>query len=238
MTQPPTARGLARVLFVPHDLLSGELRESFLDRESFLVRTAVDADTALAMAEVWRPSLVVFRSELDGIRVSDFCLRMRAARSAAAPKLVMLTEQVTGSMDDVVEAGSDCHLISPVDNTQLLDTIAALLEVAQRRSPRAALDTLVHARGFAETDSSSGATLANCLNVSEDGMLLECNHQLQLNSEGCLQFFLPGAAQRLQLRAVVRLAVDEIRQHYAIEWRDIAATDRKLIRRYVEGAGA
>ena len=40
----------SRVLFVPENLVTGELRESFLDRASFLVRTAQDADIALSMA--------------------------------------------------------------------------------------------------------------------------------------------------------------------------------------------
>lgn len=223
------------MLFVPDDLLTGELKESFLDRESFLVRTASDADTALAMADVWRPSLVVLRSDLAGIRVSDFCNRLRVARNATAPKLVMLTEQLGNAIDDAVDAAADCHLICPVDTEQLLHTIAALLEVAQRRSPRAALDTLVQTQGFPNAEGERDATLGNCLNVSEDGMLLECTRQLQIDTEGSLQFFLPGAAQRLQLRGVVRLAVDEIRQHYAIEWRDIAAAERSLIKRYVQG---
>jgi CheY-like chemotaxis protein len=237
MTEASTPRGLSRVLFVPDDLLTGELRESFLDRESFLVRTASDADTALAMAEVWRPSLVVFRSDLEGVRISDFCARLRNARSAP-PKLVMLTEQVGDALNDAVDASSDCHLISPVDNAQLLATIATLLEVAQRQRPRATLETLVHADGFASVQDGDGPTMGNSLDVSEDGMLIECNRQLPIDAEGSLHFFIPGASQRLLLRGVVRMAVDEIRQHYVIEWRDMAAGERALIRRYVERTSA
>jgi CheY-like chemotaxis protein len=232
-----TRKGLSRILFVPDDLLTGEVRESFLDRASFLVRTANDADAALAMAEIWRPSLVVFRSDLDGVRASDFCQRLRNARLPKTPKLMMVTEQFGSGHEDAAGAACDCHLISPVNNEQLLITIAALLEVQRRRSPRAALETLVQAQGFLTVEGKSEPTLGNCVNVSEDGMLLECNRQLPLNTEGSVQFFLPGSSERLLLRGTVRLAIDEIRLHYAIEWQNIAPSQRSSIKRYVEECG-
>jgi hypothetical protein len=55
-----------------------------------------------------------------------------------------------------------------------------------------------------------------------------------LHTEGQLQFFLPSAGTRLSLKGIVQLAVDEVRLHYAIEFRDVPTADRNLLRRYVE----
>lgn len=231
--------GLSRVLFVPDTLVTGELRESFLDRASFLVRTAPDAEAALSMAPVWQPSLVVFRAELDGkLRIADFCARLRAVSPNHPPKLVMLTETCGDTTDDVLEAGCDCHLISPVDTAQLLTTIGALLDVSQRRSPRVVLDTLVQTIGFDEPDAPSDPTLATTINVSEEGMLIESNRQLPLRSHGSLQFFLPGGSARLDLKGEVQLAVDEVRLHYAIVFTDIKPEERALLRDYVTECSA
>jgi DNA-binding response OmpR family regulator len=221
------------VLFVPGDIVTGELNESFLDRRSMAVRTAGNADEALLMADAWQPSLVVMRSDLTGQRVSDFCSRLRALRPSQKPKMILLTEKLDGDLDDAADAGCDCHLISPVETNQLLDTIAALLELAQRRAPRASLDTLVHTSGFSDLDARTDAAFANCINISEDGMLIEHNRQLQVRSEGDLQFFLPSAGERLSLHGVVHLVVDEIRLHYAIEFTGLAPEQRSLLRDYV-----
>jgi DNA-binding response OmpR family regulator len=230
LLSPP---GPARVLFVPDDLLTGELRDSFLDRTGIQARTADGPATALAMAELWRPSVVVFRSDLSGVRVSEFCERMRAAELDRPAKLVMLTEHF-GDIDDALDASCDSHLISPVETHQLLDTIATLLDVAQRRTPRALLETLVQTKGFSDLEGANDPTLGNSINVSEDGMLLESNRQLKLHTEGQLQFFLPSAGARLSLKGVVQLAVDEVRLHYAIQFKDVAPADRNLLRRFVE----
>lgn len=226
-------RRQTRILIVPDDLLTWEVRESYLDRNTFVVRTAHHADEALAISKVWNPALVFFRSELEGMPVTRFCAELRAAAGDNPIKLLMFTDQVGAPLDDAVEAAPDAHLISPIEPDQLLDTIASLMTVPRRRSPRASIDVLVETDAFPGADSG----LANSINVSEDGMLIEANGHLPINEPGVLRFFLPGSPKRMTIKAVVRVSVDEIRLHYALEFIDLAPGHRALIRQYISQAG-
>ena len=220
------------MLIVPDDLLAAELGESFLDRGSFGVRVAATAEQALTIARLARPSLVVFRDGVPDMALAPFCRELRKACNA---KLLMLTEQIGDPALAQAEELCDAHLISPVETKQLLDTIAELLEVAQRRTRRVPLEVLVHTEGLVDGDDAVDTTLANGINISEDGMRLEASRPFRLAARGKLQFFLPDRTERLTLDAVVRVAVDEVRLTYALEFIDLAPQHRTAIRSYVAG---
>jgi hypothetical protein len=176
---------------------------------------------------------VVLRSRLGTTPVSMFCRSLKRDGQQQGPKIIMLTDHIGHSMDDATEAAADAHLVSPVEQEQLLSTIAILLGVKQRRAQRVPLEVLVHTEGFVK-DGAVDSTLANAVSLSEDGMVIESNCHLGLGSQGQLQFFLPGFGERLALSGVIRLAVDEVRLLYAVEFVDLAPQHRTEIRRYLQ----
>lgn len=202
---------------MPGDLVSGELRSSFLDRVSCSVRTATSAREAIAIASVWQPTLVAFRSSLRGISAAHFCAEIRASASPSPPRLLMLTDKIGDPLDEASDVDCDAHLVSPMDMRELVDTMAHLIDVNPRRSRRVPVEVLVQLDGFGLPPSNADK-LATSLNVNEHGMLIEAGCQLQVGQRGELLFFLPGSSDRLQVQAEVRMAVDELRLHYALEF--------------------
>ena len=75
----------------------------------------------------------------------------------------------------------------------------------------------MHLTGFGLSTAGQG-TLANAIDISELGILVEAGAQLELGTEGSLSFFLPGAEQRIVVQGVVRVALDEVLLHYALEF--------------------
>lgn len=230
---PPRLSG-NRVLIVPDDLLTHELGGTLLDRQSLRVRAAHTAAEAIAINTAWLPSLIVMRSRVNGEPVGKLCETLRRDRGDGEPHLVLVTDSV-GDMGEAADAICDAHLVSPIELTQLLSTIAELLQVRARRSTRAPIDALVHTEGFgADKDAPVDVGPGTALNVSEDGMLIESARPLAVGATGRLVFFLPGSTERLMLQGIVRTAVDEVRMWFAIELVDLAPQHRALIRRYVE----
>lgn len=220
-----------RILVVPDGLLGPELGETFLDRHSLVARTAKDATQGLTVAELWRPHLIVFRSApIEDVK--RFCA-LRAAPGTPVPKLIMITDHLQEA-DAPADAACDAHLVSPLAVEQLLSTIAELIDIPRRRCERVPIDVLVHTEGFDDGSAELDSTLSSALGLSEEGMLIEASRQLCLGKHGQLQFFLPDCAERLTLEGAVRVAVDEIRSIYVIEFVDLAPQHRALIRRYVE----
>jgi DNA-binding response OmpR family regulator len=220
-----------RILIVPDGLLGTDLRETYLDRQSLTVKTAEDAKQGLTMAELWRPHLIVFRGE-PGEDKNRFAA-LRPELDGPGPKLIMVTDRLQ-EHGGAADAACDAHLVGPLVPEQLLATIAEVLDIPRRRSERVPIDVLVHTEGFEGDVAEPSSTLSSGLFVSEEGMLVEASRQLSLHARGQLQFFLPNFAERLTLEGVARVAVDEIRLIYVIEFVDLAPQHRALIRRYVE----
>jgi hypothetical protein len=223
-------------LVVPDDLLGPELGESFLDRASLAVRTAKTPKEAMAIAQIWHPHLIVFRSQPSATASSELAQALRAT-GTPAPRLLMLTDRVTESLSGTEDVACDAHLISPVDLDQLLATVAELVDIPRRRSGRVPIDVLVHTEGFADDGAAVDGTLSTALSLSEDGMLLEASRQLRQGVPGRLQFFLPDGAERLTVESVVRAAIDEVRLVYMVEFVNLPPQHRTMIRRYVESRG-
>jgi len=229
----PARNERTRILIVPDGLLGQELGETFLDRHSLAVRSAADAAQALALAELWRPHLVVFGSELHA-EIGSFYRALAPSARQSAPKLIMVTDRLLEQSGDASDAVYDAHLISPLEQEELLSTVAELLDIPQRKSNRVPIDVLVHTEGFVEAGAPVDSALASAQSMSEDSILLEASCLLRPQARGRLQFFLPGSSERLTLEGVVRVGVDEVRMLYVIDLVDLAPQHRALIRRYVE----
>lgn len=225
---------LKRVLVVPDQIIADEIGATFFDRRSFGVRSAHDANEALGIASAWRPDLIVLRSDIPGGSARDFCLLVRA--KLPRTKLLLVDEIIGHADSDGLDGLCDARLLPPVTAEQLLDTAAELLAVRTRRAPRFPVDTLVHLTGFGlATPQGAGeeGALANAMDINELGMLLEAGAQLDLGAEGQLAFFLPDIGERIVMKGVVRVALDEILLHYAIEFSGGDPACLHAIERYI-----
>ena len=223
------------ILVLPGELLRLEVGQSFLDRQSFKIRAARSAEHAFEVAAAWKPSLILFSSRLEGTTPRDFCQKLRTRKDLAGMKLVMLTDQVPAAQDDQVPPEVDLHLVSPIDARQLLRTLAALLEVRERRAPRVATSFLSSISGFLhESDEPPTWSWANILNLSEVGIVLEANVVLDVGARGTVVFVLPGTAERLTGEGVICYVRDEVQLHYAVDFSLPAPETRKAIRDFVQ----
>lgn len=227
----PSADDLTRILIVPANLIRPD--GSFLKRKTISVHMVHDNAQALLAAERWLPHLIVFRADATGEEAWHFCRVLKKTLRDPMPKLLMVTDQVLLDRQQAFEAAYDAHLISPISEGQLLSTMAELLDIKERRMPRVPLDVLVHTEGFDAGGSAIDSSLCNALAVSEEGMMVEASRQLGVGTRGRLLFFLPGTEERLNLDSKVRVAVDEVRLIYVIEFVDLPPQHRTLIRRYV-----
>jgi CheY-like chemotaxis protein len=230
ISELPRADDLTRVLIAPTNLIRSD--GSFLKRKTISVHMVNDNAQALLAAERWLPHLIVFRADATGEEAWQFCRVLKLEARDPAPKLLMVTDQVLLDRQQAFEAAYDAHLISPISEGQLLSTMAELLDIKERRMPRVPLDVLVHTEGF-ESGGAVDVSLCNALAVSEESMMLEASRQLGVGTRGRLLFFLPGSEERLSLDSLVRVAVDEVRLIYVIEFVDLPPQHRTQIRRYV-----
>ena len=122
---------IGRVLVVEDDDDIADVLRRSLRQEGHEVRTAGDGEEALTMAAEFIPDLVILDlglPRLDGVEV---CRRLRA--DGDVPILILTARADTGDRVEGLDAGADDYLVKPVERTELLARMRALL---RRRPPR------------------------------------------------------------------------------------------------------
>lgn len=102
-----------------------ELVRGYLEREGFRVLAAEDGPTALALAEVERPDLVVLDLMLPGLDGLEVCRRLRRFSDAYVVMLTARAEEV----DTIVglSVGADDYITKPFSPRVLVARVRAML---------------------------------------------------------------------------------------------------------------
>lgn len=122
--------GGRRVLVVDDNVDAADLLAQLLELLGAEVRVAHDGDAGIAVAEAFRPSIVLCDIGMPKVNGYDVARCLRAEAWGRAMVLVALTGW--GQDDDrqrSADAGFDRHLVKPVDDTALMELLAGLAEV-------------------------------------------------------------------------------------------------------------
>lgn len=114
-----------RALIVDDEAALAEVVASYLQREQFETRTAVDGSQAVALAREFDPDVVVLDLGLPGADGLEVCRQLRSFSDAY---VVMLTARDT-EMDTIVglTVGADDYITKPFSPRELVARIRALL---------------------------------------------------------------------------------------------------------------
>jgi DNA-binding response OmpR family regulator len=137
------------ILVVDDEARIVKLVRDYLERAGFDVITARDGETALTLAHVEQPDLIVLDLMLPGVDGLDVCRRLR--QESGVP-IIMLTARVEEA-DRVVglELGADDYVTKPFSPRELVARIRATLRRANGQMGPA---TILRA-GDAELDTAS-----------------------------------------------------------------------------------
>jgi len=137
------------ILVVDDEARIVKLVRDYLERAGFHVLTARDGETALQVARLERPDLIVLDLMLPGLDGLDVCRRLR--QESAVP-IIMLTARVEEA-DRIVglELGADDYVTKPFSPRELVARVRAAL---RRASGQLGPATVIRA-GDVELDTAS-----------------------------------------------------------------------------------
>jgi len=138
----PTVR-CRRVLIAEDDPPGAELLEAYLGETDYEIQTAADGEETLQKAKQWRPDLVLLDVMMPKISGFEVCKRLRAGTETRKIAVLMVTAlDQPSDVDRGVEAGANDFLTKPINKTELLLRVRALLESQQH--PRELDGTLAY----------------------------------------------------------------------------------------------
>ena len=116
------------ILIVDDNPVNLKLVRVLLAGEGYDVRTAMDAEEALAALETFHPRLILMDIQLPGIDGLELTRRLRTDPATEEIVIVALTAYaMKGDEQKALDAGCDGYIAKPVDTRTLPDVVAAYL---------------------------------------------------------------------------------------------------------------
>ena len=118
------------ILVIDDNPANLKLARLMLESEDYDVRTAVDAEAALALLEErsWRPRAILMDLQLPGMDGLELTRRLKADPAFATIPIIAVTAYaMKGDREKAMAAGCDAYVTKPIDSDLLAATISTLL---------------------------------------------------------------------------------------------------------------
>lgn len=205
--------------------LSRELQGTLLYRSNVERQRATAYVEVRQLAQAGRPDVVVVDSALAGATALVAALRQDPLTRSLAIVALGRSEFSFGHLD-LLEAGANAILPLP-PGADWDDRLMRLVHVPVRKATRLPVDLAI------EGGMRGGLQFpGRALNLSVNGVLLECRQALEVGDDLRLAFELPAQQGRVRgTGTVVRLRPP---QQYGVEITSVEGDGRVRIKRYVE----
>ncbi len=128
--QPSLARGPARVLVVDDNVDAADTLTEALELMGFVVRTAYEGESALALAREHQPELAILDIGLPGMDGYALAAALRALHLPRPLHIVALTGYgQPADRQRALEAGFEEHLVKPASLDVIMETLSRLREL-------------------------------------------------------------------------------------------------------------
>jgi DNA-binding response OmpR family regulator len=120
---------MPRILIADDSQPNAELLEAHLDGSGFDTRIAANGEDTLAAARDWKPDVILLDVMMPKLSGFEVCRQLRADPATKGVGILMVTalDQPT-DVEQAVAAGTDDFITKPINKTELLLRVRAMLE--------------------------------------------------------------------------------------------------------------
>jgi PleD family two-component response regulator len=120
---------MPRILIADDNAPNADLLEAHLDGTGYETKVVFNGEDTLVAAQTWKPTLILLDIMMPKLSGFEVCRRLRADPATRDIAVLMVTalDQAT-DVETAVEAGTDDFITKPINKTELLLRVKALLE--------------------------------------------------------------------------------------------------------------
>src|SRR5580698_4461195 len=126
---PNVEEVMPRILIADDNAPNADLLEAHLDGTGYETKVVFNGEDTLVTAQSWKPALILLDIMMPKLSGFEVCRRLRADPATREIAVLMVTalDQAT-DVETAVEAGTDDFITKPINKTELLLRVKALLE--------------------------------------------------------------------------------------------------------------
>lgn len=127
---------MAKILIADDNQQNAELLEANLDGHGYETRIVTNGEDTLRVTREWQPDVILLDIMMPKLSGFEVCKRIRASADTASSAILMITalDQPT-DIERAVDVGTDDFLTKPINKTELLLRVKALVESRREISP-------------------------------------------------------------------------------------------------------
>ena len=127
---------MPRVLIADDNPQNAELLDAHLDGTGYETKVAANGEETLALAREWKPDVILLDIMMPRLSGFEVCKRLRADPATRGAGILMVTalDQPT-DVERAVEVGTDDFVTRPVNKTELVLRVKALLGALAEKTP-------------------------------------------------------------------------------------------------------
>lgn len=120
---------MPKILIADDNLPNAELLEAHLDGSGWETRVTTNGEETLAIARQWQPDVILLDVMMPKLSGFEVCQKLRRDPATQGISILMITalDQPT-DIERAVEAGTDDFITKPINKTELLLRVQALLQ--------------------------------------------------------------------------------------------------------------
>jgi len=126
---------MPRVLIADDDQRNAELLEAHLDGTGWDTKLAVNGEDTLKFAAEWNPDVILLDVMMPKFSGFEVCKRLRADDATKGVGVLMVTAlDQPNDIERAIDAGTDDFLTKPINKTELLLRIRAVLDAKREET--------------------------------------------------------------------------------------------------------
>jgi len=201
---------------------------NLLLKRGFQLFTATSGAEALKLHHEHFFDLILSDLELEDMGGNKFCSLTHSGESLRYVPVILTCHNIPASIEKVRRSGASAILIKPIDPLQLVETIGRFIDLQIGKSKRVVLKVTVISRKHEQEFTCFSHDLSNT------GILLETDYQLELGNRIVCRFALPGSCQIEAEGEVIRsMCTLEGKALYGVKFIDLPLSCRRGIDDYV-----
>jgi CheY-like chemotaxis protein len=172
--------------------------------------------------------LIISDFKLDDMGGFELCSLIRKRENSQQVSIILTCQDVKGHLGPAEQCGASAIILKPIDPIQLLKTVGSFLNMPIVRSHRVELRVKV----FCKDKNLEFFCLSH--DVSDTGILIQTEHELELESRIICQFTLPPSYPVEAGGEVIRSMREMDGSHlYGVRFIDIQMSPQRAILDYV-----